>query len=298
MVTHRDIGLRLIVGTRFQVLFHSPHRGSFHLSLTVLVRYRSLTVFSLTPWSGQIHTEFLGLRVTRELAPASLFLFAYGTITLSGAAFQKTSTKEEIGNLPTALQLGPNQPHNPRGTQVCRPLGPTSLGSSRFARRYSGNRIRFLFLRLVRCFSSPTCPHIPYGFRDGSPPMTVEGLPHSGIPGSQAPCASPRLIVAWYALHRLLVPRHPPCALSSLTTQSEYPLPCVRLRTTHLLALVSMQFSRCIFPCCAPKATQRMPHRHCHVMPTWTRSRLSADNGGPGRIRTGDPLVANQVFSR
>ena len=33
--------LPLLVGIRFQVLFHSPHRGSFHLSLTVLVHYRS-----------------------------------------------------------------------------------------------------------------------------------------------------------------------------------------------------------------------------------------------------------------
>jgi hypothetical protein len=32
-----------LVGTWFQVLFHSPQRGSFHLSLTVLVHYRSLT---------------------------------------------------------------------------------------------------------------------------------------------------------------------------------------------------------------------------------------------------------------
>ena len=29
-------------------LFHSPLRGSFHLSLTVLVHYRSITIFSLT----------------------------------------------------------------------------------------------------------------------------------------------------------------------------------------------------------------------------------------------------------
>jgi hypothetical protein len=35
-------GLRLLVGIRFQGLFHSPHRGAFHLSLTVLVHYRSL----------------------------------------------------------------------------------------------------------------------------------------------------------------------------------------------------------------------------------------------------------------
>ena len=34
--------LRLIVGTWFQVLFHSPCWGTFHLSLTVLVHYRSL----------------------------------------------------------------------------------------------------------------------------------------------------------------------------------------------------------------------------------------------------------------
>ena len=34
--------LPLLVRTRFQVLFHSPHRGSFRLSLTVLVHYRSV----------------------------------------------------------------------------------------------------------------------------------------------------------------------------------------------------------------------------------------------------------------
>ena len=35
-------GLRPLVGARFQVLFHSSVRSAFHLSLTVLVRYRSL----------------------------------------------------------------------------------------------------------------------------------------------------------------------------------------------------------------------------------------------------------------
>ena len=36
-----DIGLRPLVGARFQVLFHSPNRGSFHLSLALLLHYRS-----------------------------------------------------------------------------------------------------------------------------------------------------------------------------------------------------------------------------------------------------------------
>ena len=39
---HMHSMLRPLEGDRFQVLFHSPHRGAFHLSLTVLVRYRSL----------------------------------------------------------------------------------------------------------------------------------------------------------------------------------------------------------------------------------------------------------------
>ena len=38
---HTHSVLRPLVGDWFQVLFHSPRRGAFHLSLTVLVRYRS-----------------------------------------------------------------------------------------------------------------------------------------------------------------------------------------------------------------------------------------------------------------
>ena len=48
------LALQLFVGFRFQVLFHSPNRGTFHLSLTVLVHYRSPNVFSLGEWTPQI----------------------------------------------------------------------------------------------------------------------------------------------------------------------------------------------------------------------------------------------------
>ena len=40
---HTKKVLRPLVGVRFQELFHSPARGAFHLSFTVLVHYRSLT---------------------------------------------------------------------------------------------------------------------------------------------------------------------------------------------------------------------------------------------------------------
>ena len=43
------------------------------------------------------------------------------------------------------------------------------------------------------------------------------GFPHSEISGSTAICASPKLIAACHVLHRLLMPRHSPCALYSLT---------------------------------------------------------------------------------
>src|SRR5258706_15385195 len=44
------------------------------------------------------------------------------------------------------------------------------------------------------------------------------GFPHSDIPGSMPACGSPRLIAACHVLHRFPAPRHPPFALSSLTT--------------------------------------------------------------------------------
>ena len=46
-------------------------------------------------------------------------------------------------------------------------------------------------------------------------------LPHSEISGSQLICSSPKLFAACHVLHRLLMPRHSPCALISLTFRFE-----------------------------------------------------------------------------
>jgi len=57
-----------------------------------------------------------------------------------------------------------------------------------------------------------------------------DGFPHSEIPGSMPACGSPGLIAASHVLLRLLAPRHPPYALSSLTiklTQHVVPAPLV-----------------------------------------------------------------------
>ena len=69
----------------------------------------------------------------------------------------------------------------------------------------------FLFLGVLRCFSSPRSP--PYNTIriTGLQPA---GLSHSEIPGSMVICTYPRLIAAYHVLHRLREPRHPPDALT------------------------------------------------------------------------------------
>ena len=44
------------------------------------------------------------------------------------------------------------------------------------------------------------------------------GFPHSDICGSMDICSSPQLFAAYHVFLRLLVPRHPPCALFCLTS--------------------------------------------------------------------------------
>ncbi len=83
--------------------------------------------------------------------------------------------------------------------------------------------------------------------------MTPAGFPHSDIPGSKSVCDSPGLIAAYHVLHRLLVPRHPPCALSSLTG----------LRSKGALVLYAQ---RLIFDCQRSRAArQRRGRRGDHL---------------------------------
>ena len=46
------------------------------------------------------------------------------------------------------------------------------------------------------------------------------GFPHSEISGSKDICSSPKLFAAYHVFHRLLVPRHPPYALISITNST------------------------------------------------------------------------------
>ena len=80
--------------------------------------------------------------------------------------------------------------------QLCRNIA--GLGSFPFARHYSGNHYYFLFLRVLRCFSSPGL--LPF---NRVIPLHGTGLPHSEICGSPRMCQSPQLIAAYHVFHRL-----------------------------------------------------------------------------------------------
>ena len=94
--------------------------------------------------------------------------FEYKTFTLYGYLFQ---------SIPLSSTDPMFESRNPRYRMV------PGLGSSHFARRYSGNRFRFLFLALLRCFSSGGALSQAYVFASEYPAMRG-GLLHSEITGS------------------------------------------------------------------------------------------------------------------
>ena len=69
-----------------------PSRGSFHLSLTVLISIGHQVVFSLTGWSPLFHTRFLVSRTTLDSTSLDL-LFIYRTFTFYGMLSLNISTK-------------------------------------------------------------------------------------------------------------------------------------------------------------------------------------------------------------
>ena len=170
-----------------EVLFTFPSRYSFAIGL--------IRVFSLTGWSRQIRAEFHVFRVTQDAT--------------------KPEVASRTGLSPPAVRLSRHfcsqqeyhgvvlQPQGCIATALVWAL-PRSLATT------GGITFCFLFLEVLRCFSSLRSPHYNCVM------MTVlqtDGLSHSEIRGSRDICSYPRLIAAYHVLHRLHEPRHPPCAL-------------------------------------------------------------------------------------
>ncbi len=114
--------LRRIVGTWFQVLFHSPPGVLFTFPSRYLSAIGHRGVFRLNGWSRQIHTEFQGFRVTWDITP-ELLPYTYGAITLYGATFQWTSTSTVVfysAYLRQQVLNDPTTPHTQRPPAITR----------------------------------------------------------------------------------------------------------------------------------------------------------------------------------
>ena len=124
--------------------------------------------------------------------------FMYGAFTLSGRLSQNRSTR-------ITESIMRSEPRNARI-----PVWPLSISLA------ATLEIEFSF------FSSPyldvsvqAVPHAWLWIHHTLTEVCSAGFPHSDISGSLDICSSPKLFAAYHVFHRLLVPRHPPCALNA-----------------------------------------------------------------------------------
>ena len=150
-----------------------------------MVPAHSIKVSRVSMYSGYRHVNFP---------------FAYGAFTLSGRLSQNLSAR-------IVESIMRSEPRNARTPvwALSRSLAATyeidvSFSSSGYL-DVSVHRVPLLTLWI--------------GVR--IPEVFSGGFPHSDISGSLDICSSPKLFAAYHVFHRLLVPRHPPCALYSIT---------------------------------------------------------------------------------
>ena len=126
------------------------------------------------------------------------FPFVYWTFTFSGRLSQNRSTR-------ITESITRSEPRSART-----PVWPLSISLA------ATLEIEFSF------FSSPyldvsvqAVPHAWLWIHHTLAEVCSAGFPHSDISGSMDICSSPKLFAAYHVFHRLLVPRHPPCALNA-----------------------------------------------------------------------------------
>ncbi len=143
--------------------------------------------------------------------PASRPSFVYRALTVSGRSFQIVRLEGWFLTRPPASRPEGDRPYNP-GVQARR------FGLFRVRSPLLAESLLFSFPAGTEMVHFPALPSTAYVFSRRYPGITPGGFPHSEISGSTLVCSSPKLIAACHVLHRLLAPRHPPYALSSLTT--------------------------------------------------------------------------------
>ena len=86
--------------------FNSPHRGAFHLSLTVLVHYRSSRVFSLGKWASRFPAGLACPAVLKVFSRSLAFFRLRGSHSLC-LGFPTHSTRNQFCNSVAPQQCRP-----------------------------------------------------------------------------------------------------------------------------------------------------------------------------------------------
>ena len=134
----------MLVNTRFQVLFHSPSGVLFTFPSQYCFTIGHRLVFRLWGWAPNILCKF--------------HVFAHTPDTVGSALISPTRLSLPTVDLPISfgyLYRMRFTVHNPWHIAI------SGLASCAFARHYSRNLVWFLFLRLLRCFSSAGSLYIP-----------------------------------------------------------------------------------------------------------------------------------------
>jgi len=166
--------LSVLVNTRFQVLFHSPPGVLFTFPSRYCFAIGHQVVFRLGGWSPRFPAGFLVSRSTLDPDPQKTN-FAYETFTLC----RGPSHALRLSVLWFLSVL------NPEG------ISTSGLASCAFARHYLRNLVWFLFLALLRCFSSGGSLHWAMDSPNGRRILLRRGFPIR-IPADQNLFAAPR----------------------------------------------------------------------------------------------------------
>ena len=136
--------LCVLVNIRFQVLFHSPPGVLFTFPSQYFSTIGHQVVFRLGGWAPRLLTGFHVSADTLDTANLTSH-FVYKTFTSFGWL------SHTIRLCSVIIYRGPNP----------KSISTLGLASSAFARHYSRNLVWFLFLQVLRCFSSLSSPRIP-----------------------------------------------------------------------------------------------------------------------------------------
>jgi hypothetical protein len=159
--------------------------------------------------------RFTGADLLRNRRGRSL-AFVYGTVALCGARFHALQLANDFvtsARPATTWTDDPTTPDRQRvAAYICRVwAGPLSLATTR------GVSVDFLSSGYLDVSVPPLVLAVPMCSARDNAALPTLGCPIRESADQRLFSAYPRLIAAVHALHRLLVPRHPPCALTILT---------------------------------------------------------------------------------